>query len=160
MFEFFIGGSTAIALAIGLFAAVWDLRTKVLPHAISFAIVAVALLGQLPVWLYGSGLRNLAGLTVAVLAGLLLLLIQWIRPDDFGGGDVFFGFALVLVVALRDPLVGVWALLVPFVLLGLFTLVGLATKKLERSGQVPFGPFQWLGALLALVGGSWFRVLV
>ncbi len=160
MFDLIINASTALALSIGFFAAVWDIRTRTLPDVLNIAIVMVALLGQLPVWIYGSGFRNFAGVLVAIMAGLLLFLIQLIRPDDFGGGDVKFGFALVLVVELREPLVGVWALLLPFVLSGVFTLVGLLTKKLRRDSHIPFGPFQWIGALLALLGGSWFRVLV
>jgi leader peptidase (prepilin peptidase)/N-methyltransferase len=160
MFDLIINASTVVALAIAFFAAVWDIRTWTLPHTISLAIVVVALLGQLPVWIYGSGLRNLSGLLVAVLAGLFLFLIQVILPTHFGGGDVFFGFALVLVVALREPLVGVWALLLPFVLSGAFSLFGLMAKRLKLKSEIPLGPFQWLGAVLALLGGSWLRVLV
>ena len=159
MFDTIIAASTVLALLVALAAAIWDIKTRTLPDLLNVAIVAIALLGQLPVWIYGSGLRNFAGLLVALVAGLLLFLIQLIRPDDFGGGDVKYGFALVLVVALREPLVGVWALLLPFVLSGVFTAAGLMTKRLSRDSHIPFGPFQWLGAVIALVGASWFRVL-
>ena len=159
MFDVIIGASTALALAVGLLAAIWDIKTRTLPDVLNLIIVGIALLGQLPVWIYGSGLRNFAGLLVALLAGLLLFLIQLVRPDDFGGGDVKYGFALVLVVALREPIVGVCALLLPFVISGVFTAIGLLTKRLRRESHIPFGPFQWLGAVISLAGASWFRVL-
>jgi prepilin signal peptidase PulO-like enzyme (type II secretory pathway) len=94
------------------------------------------------------------GGAVAILSGLYLLLWILSKGAWIGFGDVKLGVALGL-------LLGQWELAFLALFLAnfigcLIVIPGLATKKLSRTTQVPFGPMLITGFFLAALFGTSF----
>jgi len=151
--------------AVAVALAVIDLRVWRLPDAIvlpSYGVGAV-LLGAAAIartdwWAAGRGL-----IAMAVLFGVYLL-IALARPGGMGLGDVKLAGLLGLYLGFLgwSPLwVGAFA---GFLLGGLAGAALLLTRRTDRRGAIPFGPFMLAGALVAVFFagpiGAWYGSLL
>ena len=149
---------SGVMLAI-LFA--YDAKWFLLPDRIVFPLIGLSVvfagLGLIGVTDIVPALISMAG-AVLILSGLYLFIWVVSKGKWIGFGDVKLGIALGL-------LLGQWelAFLALFLanLIGcLIVIPGLATKKLSRTTQIPFGPMLIAGFFLAALFGteliSWY----
>ena len=149
---------SGVMLAI-LFA--YDAKWFLLPDRIVFPLIGLSVvfagLGLIGTTDIVPALISMTG-AVLILSGLYLFIWVVSKGKWIGFGDVKLGIALGL-------LLGQWelAFLALFLanLIGcLIVIPGLATKKLSRTTQIPFGPMLIAGFLLAALFGteliSWY----
>lgn len=150
--QFIIWLITGVMLAILL---AYDAKWFLLPDRIVFPLIALATLyaGIELVQTTNVFLTVLSLIGAAfILSGIYLLLWLISRGKWIGFGDVKLGLILAL-------LLGRWelALLALFLanLVGcIIVLPGLATKKLSRTTQIPFGPMLIIGFVIAALFGD------
>lgn len=139
----------------------YDAKWFLLPDRIVFPLIAFSIvfagLGLVGVTDIVPALISMAG-AVLILSGLYLFIWVISKGKWIGFGDVKLGVALGLFL-------GQWelAFLALFLanLIGcLIVIPGLASKKLSRTTQIPFGPMLIAGFLLAALFGtpliSWY----
>lgn len=135
----------------------YDAKWFLLPDRIVFPLIVVSLvfagLGLIGAPDLLSSIASIGG-AILILSGLYLLLWLISKGAWIGFGDVKLGVALGL-------LLGQWelAFLTLFLanLIGcLIVIPGLATKKLSRTTQVPFGPMLIAGFFLTSLFGTPF----
>ena len=137
-------------------AAVWDMRTRCIPNRLVLA--AATILCAYYAGAASAGSVKWGRPVEAFVAAGVTFSIGYALKDasrkSFGGGDV----KLLALTALAGGVygVGVAAEMVAagFVAAGLFSAVGVATRKLRLSDSVPFGPFVAVGSTVALLAGS------
>jgi prepilin signal peptidase PulO-like enzyme (type II secretory pathway) len=152
-----------LALIVGFMALiVYDLRWQLLPNRIVYPLgVVAALLACVAVASAGDPIKALLDTALAVLigGGIFYALFQFSEGKWIGGGDVKLGWLLGLVVGTPGK---------SFLLIFLGALFGslvslplLASKKLQRTSTIPFGPFLIVGAIIAYLFGTdilhWYR---
>ncbi len=142
--------------AFGVVLGAVDLATRRLPDPLVLGSLAagVVLLGPAAA-VAGDAeplLRAAAGMVA--LFGLYLALAL-VNPAGLGFGDVKLAGVLGLHLAWLgwDVLLG--GALAGFLLVALVALVLLAAGRVDRSTELPFGPFMLLGALLGICTGGW-----
>ncbi len=83
------------------------------------------------------------------------------RGRWLGGGDIRIGAIMGFVLGWPKILVG---LFLAYCIGSVFSVVGLATKRIGLKSAIPFGPFLFLGAYLAMVWGdrilNWYLKLI
>jgi len=138
-------------------ACVIDLRTQLIP--VEYVLIGGGLAVLAQVLLKTTALNILIGVVVGggVLAivkyGWLLLM----RQDGMGEGDLWLGAALGALC----PYPSIFVTLVAAIFAGaIFGVVFTVIKKRSWESAIPFGPFLFMGALLALLWGnqliSWY----
>lgn len=156
--RFIIWLISGVTLAI-LFA--YDAKWFLLPDRIVFPLIGLSIvfaaLGLIGVTDVVPALISMAG-AVLILSGLYLFIWVISKGKWIGFGDVKLGVALGL-------LLGQWELAFLALFLAnfigcLIVIPGLATKKLSRTTQIPFGPMLIGGFFLAALFGtpliSWY----
>lgn len=136
----------AILLTALALAAAFDLRTGLIPNALTLAATALALAAWMspPLALAPPA----AALTAASALALLRLgSVVWLGAPGFGWGDVKLVVPLGLVLGWSV----LWALYLAVVLAALVAIVGLLTGQLSRHSRIPFAPFILGGTLLHFV---------
>jgi leader peptidase (prepilin peptidase)/N-methyltransferase len=142
--------------AFGVVLGAVDLATRRLPDPLVLGSLAagVVLLGLAAAVVGDAGplLRAAAGMVA--LFGLYLALAL-VNPAGLGFGDVKLAGVLGLHLAWLgwDVLLG--GALAGFLLVALVALVLLAAGRVDRSTELPFGPFMLLGALVGICTGGW-----
>ena len=134
-----------ILLVVLALAAAFDLRTGLIPNALTLAATAFAL----AVWLsLPLALQPLAAAFTAAAALALLRLgsTVWLGAPGFGWGDVKLAVPLGLVLGWSV----LWALYLAVVLAAIVAVSGLATRRFTRRSRIPFAPFILGGTLLHL----------
>lgn len=132
---------------IAVFAAVFliDLRTRLIPNAITYPAIAAAILIRPD----GVGLVPLpnvvAGAIAAVIVGAFAL------RDWMGMGDAKLVLLIGLVSGPALAVVGIWLGVVSG---GLTSMVLMAMGRATRKDLIPFGPFLAAGATVALLVGD------
>lgn len=139
----------------GLLAlAIIDVELLILPKAIVYwtlllvAALLVLAAAMTPDW-------RALGIGAACAAGwwALFFLLNWIYPRALGFGDV----RLALVLGLALGWLGIWYVLIGFLaanLVGLLvSLFLIATHRMTRSQQIPYGVFLAAGAAVAVFAG-------
>jgi prepilin signal peptidase PulO-like enzyme (type II secretory pathway) len=152
-----------LAVLIGLIALlVYDMRWYLLPNRIIYPLSGLALV--MAVIRIASAPRPAREFleTVAAVAiggGVFYVLFQVSKGKWIGGGDVKLGWLLGLVVGTAGK-----AFLLIFAASLLGTVVSLpllASNKLKRSSQIPFGPFLIVAAIIVQLFGAallhWYR---
>ena len=128
--------------------AIYDLRHKIIPDSFSYALLAVAVLGNLFFFKI-----NLAELLLSLIPSLFLFLLwlfsrgRWMGLGDSKlmlGGGIFLGFPASLSALILSFWVGG--------ALGIVLL--LASSKITLKSEIPFGPFLASGILLAFFFGD------
>ncbi|MBU0459156.1 prepilin peptidase [Patescibacteria group bacterium] len=142
-----------IFLAFSLFITLWllliisliDAKTKLIPDILNIPFVAFALVTAL---LTGS----ITFLAPVIAVGFFL--IQWIasRGRWVGSGDIILAAGIGFLMG--DWQRTVLAIGVSYVIGGIFAGYLLLTGKQNRRGQLPFGPFLAVGAVIVLVWGE------
>lgn len=155
----FGGPATVLALPTLLFvgfsgvALSWiDVDVHRLPHGLTYP-TGVGVLG---LELVASAVRaDWTPLGRALASGvgayLVLLVLALISRGQFGLGDVTLGGILGVALGYLDGRLPWWALMLAFVLSGLVSVVGLATRRLTLRTDLAFGPYLLAGALLAVL---------
>jgi leader peptidase (prepilin peptidase)/N-methyltransferase len=154
----------AVVLAASFFflliASVIDLRTKMIP--VEYVLVAGFFGGISQITQGVSIMSILLGILVGAgaLAAVRLLWFLAMKEEGMGEGDLWLGGALGAVTAY--PLVIV--VLIGAVLIG--AVIGILVTLLRKTTlqyALPFGPFLFLGALIALLWGEslihWYTTL-
>lgn len=136
---------------VGVLLAVIDLQHRLLPNrvvgpaiGISAALLAVAALGQQN---GTSLLRALVGGVVLFAAFLLLALIS---PSGMGMGDVKLSALLGLHLGWLGWSTLLLGAMAGFVVQAAIAVVLLLTRRIDRRGELPFGPAMLLGAAAAI----------
>ncbi len=143
---------TIIIACLLIIAAVYDARHKILPDAIMYPFMLLALLGIAVKATLFSGFSPARAVVEGVLVGLPFFLLWWLsKGRAMGFGDVKLslgiGWLLGTAVGFASVILSFWI----GALFGLF-LIGLAHTHSMKS-QVPFGPFLITAALIAGVWG-------
>lgn len=129
------------ALAGTVVAAVIDVRTGLIPDALTRA-TALAALG----WALATGVVPFACGGAYAVGGALLALHLLTRGHGLGLGDVKLGTAIGVGFG---PVAGLIALGAAFVLGGAYASWLLATRRARRGDAIRFGPFLAAGTLVA-----------
>jgi len=130
----------------------YDLKWFLLPDA---PVIALAVLGAAIVGISAAETQDVGGtlLTaaggVAILSGLYAVLFAVSKGRWVGFGDVKLGVGLALILV--DWQLAAVALFLANLIGCIIVIPLLASKKLQRNSQVPFGPLLILGTVL-----TWF----
>ena len=147
-------------LTVGLFAAFFLLLAISVIDIISMEVpleycVAAGIIGGFARMLAGQA--DLANVMLGITAGagsLALVLYGWkllFKQDGMGEGDIWIAGALGAIAGY--PLI--WITLMAAVMLGaIISLIILGFTKQSLKAAVPFGPFLFLGLLVALAAGQ------
>jgi len=144
-----------LAFFSGLLAlAIIDVELLILPKAIVYwTLLLVGAFLVLAAVMTPDWRALLIGAACAVGWWALFFLLNWIAPRALGFGDV----RLALVLGLALGWLGIWYLLVGFIaanLIGLVvSIVLIATHRMKRSQQIPYGVFLAAGAGFAIFAG-------
>ncbi len=134
-----------VLVAIWAIAATIDVAEHHLPNPLTYGAFLVFLLLLLPSAQWDSlGSAALAGLVVS----LVYFAMAFASPRSFGLGDVKLGLSAGAALgwfSWRTVWLGSAA---AFLLFGVVALVLLATRRVDRQSDLPFGPFIMIGALL------------
>jgi len=141
--------------AVSVALALIDLDTHTLPDKIvlpSYVVGAALLtLSSVSTGNYGQLLTAAIGL---IALWLLYFLLAVVYPGGMGFGDVKLAGLLGLFLGWLGwgPLaVGAFG---AFVLGGVFAITLLVTKRVDRKGGIPFGPWMLAGAWLGILAGA------
>ena len=144
----------AVTALIMMSAAVIDLFTKKIPSflPVLFLIVGTIMLAVEFIYMRESFPVLLAGSLIGLVGGfLVLLLLSFITKGGLGMGDV-------KLVGAMGYLSGIAASFYSFffatVLCLIVTLALLISKRKKLKDELPFGPFLYLGYVLAIILGK------
>ena len=101
-----------------------------------------------PLHLNGRPLDNLYGL---LLMGIFFLVIMFILPGSFGGGDIKYAAVLGAITGLEQSIVVLEAALISGALFG---VIYAAAKGQGFRIKIPFAPFLTLGLCVSLFYGN------
>ncbi len=139
----------ALALWLLLLIAIIDARTSLIPDALSFSLVLVALAYQVAT----EGSIDLTGLLVC--GGFFAA--QWIisRGRWVGSGDILLGGGIGLLVgSWRGALI---VLFFAYVIGAAVASILLLSRRKTIDQALPFGPFLVIGGYVAVVFGDFIR---
>lgn len=148
-----------LAIALAVVAAVLAVQTVVdlavhrLPREISYAgLLAFAL--ALPFTETGATNRWFGALLgLAIMTAITAALVVVTR-GSLGIGDLHLSPLLGALIGFFAPALIALAWVVTAFVGGVVVAIGLATRRLQRSQHVPYGPFMILGAIVAIVAGA------
>ncbi|HNV13820.1 MAG: prepilin peptidase [Actinomycetales bacterium] len=131
-----------------------DIDVHRLPHGLTYPLGA-GVLGIVLVAgaVSGSWTLPVRALVSGVAAYLVLLVLALISRGQFGLGDVTVGGILGIALGSVDGRLPWWGLMLAFVISGLVSVVGLATRRLTMRTDLAFGPYLLVGALVAVLLG-------
>lgn len=106
--------------------------------------------------LMGRGIGILEGCCGAIVGGGSMLLISYVsllifKKLGMGGGDIKLMAMAGLYLGWRYTLL---SLLFAIYIAGCISMFLLATKKIDRNGYLPFGPFLGIGIILSILWGQ------
>lgn len=139
-----------LLLVIGYYAAVKDVREKVVANRTVMTLLVCWLLTMLPQLAVNIdvGVSRLANAFAGfLLGGILFLLVYLISRNGLGGGDVKFIATAGLYLRLNGILP---AILYGSILAAIFGLVLILLKKIGRKDTIPLIPFIYVGILITI----------
>lgn len=143
-------------LGFGLLAVIWgtasaiDLKDHQLPDVLTLSAYPAFLLLQLPAAAVTGDWGSLGRAALGgIVTGVVLFVIAFVNPAGFGLGDVKLGLSTGAALGWLGWMPMVFGLLGGFILMTLISGVLVATKRLDRRGEIAFGPFMVLGVLVA-----------
>jgi prepilin signal peptidase PulO-like enzyme (type II secretory pathway) len=158
--NFLVGAFLAASLFFFFVVTVIDWRTQMIP--VEYVLIGGAL-GGVSYLLHGGQWVDLVWGAIAgggLLAGVRILWKLVMHQDGMGEGDLWFGLGLGLLCGYPVILVTLVTAVMAGAVGGI--IVMLLTKKGAETA-VPFGPFLFLGSLVALMWGqqliAWYTVI-
>ncbi len=135
------------AVYVAAYAAILvaDLRSGRIPNAITYSLLALALVAR-PAGIGIVPVQSLAAAAVTALVFGALALRGWM-----GMGDAKLAAAIALASGPALALVTLW---IAFVLGGLAGVALLLLRRAGRGSAIPFGPFLALAAIAAALGSE------
>lgn len=132
---------------VAVFAAVFliDLRTRLIPNAITYPAIALALFVRPS----GVGLVPLPNLLAGLIAAAVVAIFA--LRDWMGMGDAKLVLLIGLVNGPALAVVGIWLGVVSG---GITSLLFIAAGRATRKDLIPFGPFLAAGATTSLLVGD------
>lgn len=135
----------------GVRVSLVDIDTHTIPRRMMWTAIALLMLLL--------GLASLASSHVSyveVLLGgsaswLLMRLLEFVSRGDIGHADVVLAGYFGLFLGAVDLGAILVVLLAGFSLAGLVALVMIATKQMSRRSHLPFGPFLFVGMVIAVL---------
>lgn len=138
---------------LGLALTVIDLRTKRLPNSIITWLTAALLI--LLLFDARGGVRDFVkALLFGIAFSAFLFALRIASRGGMGLGDVKFAFPIGLLTGYLSPLTFAIASGSAFVIGAVVGLALLISGRAGRKTAIPFGPFLYLGALIAIVLNS------
>ena len=140
-----------VLVGAGMWLALIDIDTHLLPRRIVYRTIAVALpLLVLSAFFDDAG--SIAGMFIGGIGmWLMLRVLEVLSRGDLGGGDVGLGGLLGLYLgwlSYEAILVGLFA---SFLAGGFFAVALLISRKANRHTHFAFGPFLIVGTLIAVL---------
>jgi leader peptidase (prepilin peptidase)/N-methyltransferase len=146
-------GAAVLVWLASCLSLVWvDMRSKLLPNRLiargslaTFAILALS------ASLSGDGWALISGSGLALLSGLFFLVLALLARGSFGMGDVKFAplcFSLVSLKGFEALLIAISASFISAAAVGLIMMIA---SRRGLKWKFPFGPFMFLGSILALL---------
>ncbi len=137
-------------IPIAMALAVIDLREKRLPDALTLPSAA----GALVLLAADAAMHGLSGLLHACAGAALLFavyfLMNLLSRGGMGMGDVKLALSIGAITGYLGWVYTVGATMLAFLAGGAVSAVLLASRRADRKGTIPFGPFMLLGAFGAL----------
>jgi leader peptidase (prepilin peptidase)/N-methyltransferase len=131
-----------------------DLREHRLPNRLTLPAFPITLLGQVLAVASGADLWSLLlALTGAVISFAACLVLN--RFAGLGMGDVKLISAMTLALAWFNPLLPAIALLIGFIIAGVFSLAMVALRKTRMGSSIALGPYLLVGFVVSLIGQGW-----
>ena len=143
-----------VFLVLGARLSLIDYRSHRLPNRIVAICTAGILALQIVYCLVVGSVSELsqAGLAAGKIFAAYVALYVLSR-GQLGMGGVKFAIPVGLIIGWFQPDAWLLSLLMTFLLAGIFALIGLYSRKLDRKSHIPLGPFMYLGSILTLVFG-------
>jgi leader peptidase (prepilin peptidase) / N-methyltransferase len=141
-------------LAVSWALARTDIRERRLPNKFVLPAFPITLLGQLLAGIvFGNWLAMLFGFVCGLVGFLTTLWLN--RIGALGMGDVKLITVMALALGWYSPFLPLVALLFTFLTAGLVATFLFLTKRLQRGGSMPLGPYLILGFLSSITAGVW-----
>ena len=135
----------------GMRASLVDIDTHTIPRKMMLSAIALmtALLGLASLFV-----DNLSPINVifgGALSWMFMRALEFLSRGDIGHADVvlsgYFGLFLGAIDIAAIPI----AVFVGFVAAGLVALVMIVSKRMSRKSHLPFGPFLFVGMVVAVL---------
>src|SRR6266702_282242 len=142
---------------VGLLALlVYDLRWMLLPNAIIFPLIGIAVVESAVRYSVQVGVSpwdyfNSAIFGVVVLGGLYWAMYTFSKGKWVGYGDVKLGVFMGIALGFQRSLL---ALFLANIIGFMIVLPGLLVGKLKRTSKIPFGPFLIIAFFIAFLFGQ------
>lgn len=143
-------------LISGLVSASWiDLLTHRLPRQVSYSVLGAGL----PFLIMAAVLDDEPGRIVWVFLGLLMAtaimaILYLIGRGALGAGDVRLAPTLGAFLGWYGPRAVFYGVFLGFVVATIVSILLLAARRLERTDEIPMGPFLMVGTLIMFIGAA------
>jgi leader peptidase (prepilin peptidase)/N-methyltransferase len=134
-----------LIIGISITVAVVDVKTFTISGGL---LVILGIMSLYPLLMNGRPLDNLYGL---LLMGIFFLVIMFILPGSFGGGDIKYAMVLGVITGLEQSVVVLEAALISGALFG---IIYAAAKGQGFRIKIPFAPFLTLGLCVSVFYGN------
>ncbi|HON79299.1 MAG TPA: prepilin peptidase [Spirochaetota bacterium] len=143
-------------IAVSVSVAVVDIKTFTISGGL---LIILGVMALYPLWMNGRPLDNLYGL---LLMSVFFLVIMFLLPGSFGGGDVKFAAVLGAIAGLEQSVVILETALVSGAVFG---IIYAAAKGEGFRIKIPFAPFLTLGLIISILYGNeiillYYRILM
>ena len=147
-------------VCILIYAALYDQKNHRIPDGIACGIGGLFLIAWLTD-MRGGYIADESYYVETVLGAVLplvsMMLIDWLKPKAFGGGDIKLIAALGLYLGLYKMITAVFLTIITA---GISCLILLFLRKINAKSRIALGPFIAAGAIMALFWGDalfkWF----
>ena len=147
-----------LTVAVFGLMVLWGIRVSVVDidtHVVTNSSIARAVVWSVPV-LWCAALVDEAGSVRGMLLGsfgvfVVMKVLQVLSRGDLGGGDVRLGAVFALYAGWTGTVNAFGMLVAGFIAAGLVAIALLALRRAGRRSFVPFGPFLFLGTLVAVL---------
>ncbi len=136
---------TSVLFSTAVLIAIIDLRIRIIPNELLLGMVVVGLAFQAVQ--FGFTAILISGICMIAMIVFFTVVAGMVGFDKVGAGDVKLAGAMGL--ALGYPNI-ITALIIMSVVFLLFSLVGIAIRKLTLKSMLPFAPFMMIGMVVTL----------
>lgn len=119
--------------------SIFDIRTKKIPIA---GFISIYIYSALYLFFSGECIITLDGLLISLIPGLILAVLSFITEGKIGMGDALLTVGLGIGLGIERVS---YTLAAALILICIFGLYMIFTRKMNRGSQIPFVPFITLG---------------